>query len=121
MTSTKLLVVAALSLPVLLTACSSSDPSTVGPPPSPTVSSTPTSPPPLVVASAYVVKASKTTSDADLKKALTVLAKIPGVVGVSLVGGHQLRVDLANTQLDAKRAEVLAVLRSLGSVSVPTT
>ena len=76
-------------------------------------------PPGLAIAKAYVVTVGKGVSDKDLSKALTPLAKLPGVTGVSLIGHHQLRVDLASAKLADKGAALFGVLTRLGTISVP--
>ena len=111
----------AVCVPIALAGCSGSSSSTNGPTPD-RPSASAASPTPFVtppVATSYVVTADKGTSDADLKAAATPLAKLPGVVGVSLIGRRQLRVDLGNDQLKDNGAALFAALSKLGAISVP--
>ncbi len=120
MSKTLHLALAACSVPLLLSGCSGSSPTqaahspTSGPSPSATSAALP-------VATSYVVTAGAGVTDKDLKDALTPIAKLPGVVGVSLTGNHQLRVDLTRDPLKDHGAALFAALRKLGSISVPST
>jgi hypothetical protein len=103
-------------VPLSVAGCSgSSSPSATRATASPTPAATQG---PLVAASAYEVTAGKGITDADLKAALTSIAKLPGVTGTSLQGGHRLRADLNVAEPKAQRDAVIAALMKLGVVTV---
>ena len=113
------LVLVACSVPLLLSSCSGSTAKRAAPTPTPTTSPSATTAA-LPVATSYVVTAGAGVTDQDLKNALEPIAKLPGVVGVSLIGNHMLRVDLTRDQLKDHGAALFAALRKLGTVSVPS-
>jgi hypothetical protein len=110
--TTRTLLVAAC-LPVLLAGCSGSSADKATETPSAAASHPSASPTgPLPVATSYLVTAGKGVSDDDLKRALTDIAKLPGVRAASLVGQHRLRVDLAFAQPEPQRQAILAAMRT---------
>jgi hypothetical protein len=111
------LIVLAACVPLLVSGCSDSSASSE---PSPSATSAaPTASRTLPVALAYVVAAREGVSDKDLRDALSRLAAMEGVVGASLSGPRQLRVDLTTAMLPDSGRAVIAELEKLGTVTVP--
>lgn len=115
MSSPRLLL--ALCLPLVLTACSSSDEPSARP--SASASASPSAEATIPVATGYVVTARDGVSEQDLKDAVATLSKLHGVVKVSRIGERQIRVDLTMKKLPDDGAKIREELKKLGTVTVP--
>lgn len=128
------LLIAALSLPLALGACSGSgdatgtSPRSPGPAGStagnpgagPSLSAHPTFSPGYPAASIYIVTAGPGVTDQELKEAMTQIAEHEGVNSVSFIAGkHQLRVEMSLVDLVKRGRPVYDDLTKLGTVTTP--
>jgi hypothetical protein len=116
MPATHRFVLLAAAVPLLVTGCSSSSTSAHSKTCVPAAASTAR----LPEATAYEVAASCDVTDAELKKASTQIAKMPGVAKTTLLDARHLHVELVNKILPDRGRSIIAALTKLGVVSVPS-
>jgi hypothetical protein len=116
MSITHRLVLVTAAVPLLLTGCSGSSTAAHAK----ACPSATTSTARIPEATAYEVAAGCDVTDAQLKKASTQIAKMPGVATTKLLDARHLHVELVNKILPDRGRSIIAALSKLGAVSVPS-
>ncbi len=118
-THKNLILIAALTLPLALTACShvakdgGNPRASASGSASPSAATTPTFP----IATVYQVTAKEGVTDKDLQDAVDKIAKLPGVQAASVNRKlHQVRVDLSAINITKNAPPVYHALEKLGTV-----